>query len=77
MNQGRRIKLAICKRVNEKGNWDHLSQADSYLAELKDPRAGRNREHLLEEILLMAVAAVSSGAESWVDMEEWGEAKRD
>ena len=37
----------------------------------------RNREHLLEEILLIAVAAVLSGAESWNDTEEYGHAKLD
>jgi hypothetical protein len=41
-----------------------------YFAELKDPRVERNREHLLEEIVLIAIAAVLSGAESWNDMEE-------
>src|ERR1019366_4951210 len=39
-----------------------------YFAELTDPRVERNREHLLEEILLMAIAAVLSGAESWNDI---------
>jgi len=48
-----------------------------YFAELKDPRVERNREHLLEEILLIAIAAVLSGAESWNDMEEYGKAKND
>jgi predicted transposase YbfD/YdcC len=37
----------------------------------------RNREHLLEEILLIAIAAVLSGAESWNDIEEYGNCKRD
>jgi hypothetical protein len=32
-----------------------------YFAELRDPRVERNREHLLEEILLIAIAAVRSG----------------
>ena len=48
-----------------------------YFAELTDPRVERNREHVLEEILLIAVAAVLSGAESWNDMEEYGNAKLD
>lgn len=48
-----------------------------YFAELKDPRVERNRDHLLEEILLMAIASVLSGAESWNDMEEYGKAKQD
>jgi hypothetical protein len=46
-----------------------------YFAELRDPRVERNREHLLEEILLILIAAVLSGAESWNDIAEYGEAK--
>ena len=30
-----------------------------YFSELTDPRVERNREHLLEEILLIAIAAVA------------------
>ena len=48
-----------------------------YFAELRDPRIERNREHLLEEILLIAIAAVLSGAESWNDMAEYGKVKRE
>jgi predicted transposase YbfD/YdcC len=47
-----------------------------YFAELRDPRVERTREHLLEEILLMAIAAVLSGAESWNEIEDYGKAKR-
>ena len=36
-----------------------------YFADLRDPRVERTREHLLEEILLMTIAAVLSGAGSW------------
>lgn len=36
-----------------------------YFAELRDPRVERTREHLLEEILLMTIAAVLSGAGGW------------
>ncbi|MGA3373944.1 MAG: transposase family protein [Terracidiphilus sp.] len=35
-----------------------------YFAELRDPRVERNREHLLEKILLIAIATVLSGAKS-------------
>ncbi|MGD0801930.1 MAG: ISAs1 family transposase [Terracidiphilus sp.] len=37
----------------------------------------RNREHLLEEILLIAIAAVLSGAESWNDIADYGLNKRE
>jgi predicted transposase YbfD/YdcC len=46
-----------------------------YFADLRDPRVERTREHLLEEILLMVLAAVLSGAESWNEMESYGKAK--
>src|SRR5260370_12106173 len=46
-----------------------------YFAELRDPRIERNREHLLEEILLIAIAAVLSGAESWNAIADYGEDK--
>jgi predicted transposase YbfD/YdcC len=48
-----------------------------YFEELRDPRVERNREHLLEEILLIAIAAVLSGAESWNDIADYGEDKRE
>jgi hypothetical protein len=47
-----------------------------YFAELRDPRVERTREHLLEEILLMAIAAVLSGAGSCNEIEDYGKAKR-
>jgi predicted transposase YbfD/YdcC len=48
-----------------------------YFSNLRDPRVERNREHLLEEILLIAIAAVLSGAESWNDIAQYGEEKLD
>jgi predicted transposase YbfD/YdcC len=37
----------------------------------------RTREHLLEEILLIAIAAVLSGADGWNEIEDYGTAKRE
>ncbi len=67
-------QLAICKRASvlDKGEMDNPLK---YFAELTDPRVERNREHLLEEILLIAIAAVLSGAESWNEIAEYGEDK--
>ncbi|MFZ0302882.1 MAG: ISAs1 family transposase [Terracidiphilus sp.] len=48
-----------------------------YFAELRDPRVERNREHLLEEILLISIAAVLSGAENWNDIAEYGDDKQE
>jgi len=43
-----------------------------YFAALHDPRVERSREHLLEEILLISIAAVLSGTESWNDIADYG-----
>ena len=44
--------------------------------ELQDPR-GRECAHKLEELLLVAICAVISGAESWASVAEWGDLKLD
>ncbi len=48
-----------------------------YFADLRDPRVERTREHLLEEILLMTIAAVLSGANSWNEIEGYARGKRE
>ena len=48
-----------------------------YFSELKDPRVERTREHVLEEILLIAIAAILSGASGWNEIENYGKAKID
>ena len=44
-------------------------------ADLADPRTGNAQRHDLLEILLLALAATLAGAESCVDMAEFGRAK--
>jgi hypothetical protein len=48
-----------------------------YFAGLTDPRVERTKEHLLEEILFITIAAVLSGAESWNDIADYGKSKRE
>ncbi len=46
-----------------------------HFADLRDPREERTREHLLEEILLIAIAAVLSGANGWNEIEDYAHSK--
>lgn len=46
-----------------------------YFAELPDPRVAHTREHLLEEILSMTIAAMPGGAGSWNAIEGCAKAK--
>src|SRR5665213_1549458 len=48
-----------------------------YFADLRDPRVERTREHLLEEIVLMAIAAILSGANGWNEIEAYARCKRE
>lgn len=47
------------------------------IRELPDPRVERTRLHRFEDILVIALCAMICGAESFEDMERFGEAKRD
>jgi predicted transposase YbfD/YdcC len=46
-----------------------------YFADLRDPRVERTREHLLEEILLISIAAILSGANGWNEIEDYAHSK--
>jgi hypothetical protein len=40
---------------------------------LEDPRSGPAQRHDLREMIVVALCAILCGAESWVDVAEWGE----
>ena len=44
-------------------------------ATLTDPRVDRTKEHLLLDIVLIAICAVVCGADGWVEVAEFGETK--
>lgn len=46
-----------------------------HFTNLTDPRIERSKEHLLKDIIAIAILAVISGAEGWVAIEAYGNAK--
>lgn len=48
-----------------------------YFADLPDPRMDRTKKHALGDILVIALCAVVCGADSWEEVEAFGDAKRD
>jgi len=46
-----------------------------HFADLRDPRVERTREHLLEEIFLITIAAILSGANGWNEIEDYAHSK--
>jgi predicted transposase YbfD/YdcC len=47
----------------------------SYFAELPDPRVNRTRKHRLDDILVITLCAVICGADSFEEIERFGEAR--
>lgn len=48
--------------------WTHFSQ-------VTDPRVERTKDHLLLDIIVIAVCGVICGADNWVEGEAWGREK--
>ena len=48
-----------------------------HFEDLEDPRVERTKFHQLSDIIVIAVCAVICGADNWVEIEEFGYAKRD
>jgi predicted transposase YbfD/YdcC len=46
-------------------------------SQLKDPRVNRTKKHSLMDILTIAVCAIICGADGWVQVEEFGDCKKD
>ena len=46
-----------------------------HFSSLDDPRVDRTKAHLLIDIVVIAICAVICGAETWVDVENFGKAK--
>ena len=43
----------------------------------KDPRIDRTKRHDLMDIIAIAICAVVCGADSWVDVEQFGNSKKE
>jgi predicted transposase YbfD/YdcC len=52
-----------------------LADFQAYFAEIEDPRVERTRRHALLDVIVIAICAVICGADDWVDVEAWGNAK--
>jgi len=48
-----------------------------HFADLPDPRREQGRIHRLDEIVFMATCAVFCGADTWVQIADYGHSKRD
>ena len=54
-----------------------LNNLEEHFSAVSDPRMDRTKDHLLIDIIFIAICAIISGAEGWVDMENYGKSKFD
>ena len=55
----------------------HVLSLEESFAVIRDPRVNRTKLHKLMDIIIIAVCAVICGAESWPDIEQFGNDKRE
>ena len=53
-----------------------ISLLKSHFEGLDDPRVQHSIDHLLIDIVMITICAVICGAESWVEVENYGKAKQ-
>lgn len=53
-----------------------IDSIKEHFADLPDPRSDRTKQHLLIDILVIAICAVICGADTWNDIEEFGKSKK-
>ena len=63
--------------TNDIGDGSHIGDLSDKLSILSDHRVERTKRHSLTNIMVIAICAVVCGADSWVDIEEFGKAKRE
>jgi predicted transposase YbfD/YdcC len=54
---------------------EEVSPLVEYFKDIEDPRIDRRKLYPLNEVIVIALLAVMSGAEGWEDMEDYGRAK--
>lgn len=56
---------------------DRVAKIKDHFSDLEDPRVNRTKKHKLIDIITIAICAVICGADGWVDIENYGNAKLD
>ncbi len=54
-----------------------IAGIEAFFGDLEDPRIDRTKRHKLLDIIVIAISAVICGADTWVDVALFGEAKQD
>jgi hypothetical protein len=75
----RGFSKAVTFQQKQKDSWASMNILNAsfleHFAKVNDPRIERSKEHLLKDIRSIAILAIISGADGWVAIEAYGNAK--
>ena len=69
--------MIIPEQTEKPTKQKQIASVEKYYEELKAPRINRTKKHKLMDIVIIAVCGVICGANTWVDIENFGNAKRE
>jgi predicted transposase YbfD/YdcC len=56
---------------------NHVLSLEESFSRVRDPRVDRTKLHKLQDIIIIAICAVICGAETWVDIENFGKERKE
>jgi len=69
--------VVIPKQTGKPTKEEQIASVEKHFEELKDPRINRTKKHKLIDIVVIAICGVICGADTWVDIENFGNAKKE
>lgn len=71
------MELKVSKKKPKKDFQVDPQSLMDYLEALEDPRIDRTKKHALIDILIIAICAAICGAKTWIDIQDFGNAKKE
>jgi len=80
LNNNKRKEEGVIKYIQKAGGSEmeenDRRDLESLFEQVEDPRVERTKRHRLRDIIILAICGVLCGADGWVEIEEFGNAKK-
>lgn len=65
------------KKIRDEINENWIEDWNNFFGKIEDPRIDRKKMYPLNEVIILGLCVIISGAEGWVDVERYGIEKYD